>query len=87
MEGCPVTTDNAITAVAGVLVLLPNTAALVAGLTLTPGEQFVLLILSLIGAALLKQSKPAGKPKALSAADVDRLAKAVLAENKRQAAS
>lgn len=82
-----VNTDAMITAIATVLVALPNTGALVAGLQLTPGEQFVCLILSLIGAAILKQQQPSGKAKALTASDIDRLAKAVLAENKRQAVS
>lgn len=63
-------TDGLITALAGVLVLLPNTAALVVGLQLTPGEQLVLLVLAGIGAAILKQQNPSGS---LSSEDVRRL--------------
>lgn len=64
--------DGLITALAGVLVLLPNTAALVTGLQLSPGENFVLLILAGIGAAILKQQKPVGGN--LSDEDVRRIA-------------
>lgn len=59
-----------VTALAGVLVLLPNTAALVTGLTLTPTENFVLLVLAGVGAAILKQQNGSG----LSDEDVRRIA-------------
>jgi hypothetical protein len=62
--------EKIVTALAGVLVLLPNTAALVTGLTLTPAENFVLLVLAGVGAAILKQQPGGG----LSDEDVRRIA-------------
>lgn len=62
--------EKIVTALAGVLVLLPNTAALVTGLTLTPTENFVLLVLAGVGAAILKQQNGAS----LSDEDVRRIA-------------
>lgn len=62
--------EKLVTALAGVLVLLPNTAALVTGLTLTPTEHFVLLVLAGVGAAILKQQSGAS----LSDEDVRRIA-------------
>lgn len=64
--------DKLLTGVAGVLVALPNLAGTVAGLDLSPSEHFVLLIVSLIGAAVLKQTKPVGR--SLTAEDVRRIA-------------
>jgi hypothetical protein len=64
--------DKLVTALAGVLVVLPGTAALVPDLHLTPEVSFVLLILSLVGAAILKQQNPLGAT--LSDEDVRRIA-------------
>lgn len=64
--------DKLVTALAGVLVLLPNLAVAVTGLTLTPQENFMLLVLAAIGAAILKV-QPGG---ALSDEDVERIAQA-----------
>lgn len=68
------TNDNLLTALAGVLILLPGTAALVPDLDLTPTAEFVLIVLSLVGAAIMKQTKPAGRGDALSDEDVRRIA-------------
>ena len=69
------TTDNLLTAIAGVLVALPGTVALVPDLRVSPEFQAALLILALVGAAILKQSRPAGsKDGELSDADVRRIA-------------
>lgn len=66
--------DKLLTALAGVLVVLPNAAGTVAGLELTPAEHFALLILSLVGAAILKQTQPVGQSSGLSDEDVRRIA-------------
>lgn len=64
------TNDKLLTALATVLVALPGTASLVPNLELTPLGQFILLVLALIGAAVLKLQPGAG----LSNEDVQRIA-------------
>ena len=64
------TNDKILTALATVMVALPGTAALVPDLDLTPTAQFVLLVLALLGAAILKFQPGA----AMSDADVRRIA-------------
>ena len=64
------TNDKMLTALATVMVALPGTAALVPDLDLTPTAQFVLLVLALLGAAILKYQPGA----AMSDADVRRIA-------------
>ena len=64
------TNDKILTALATVMVALPGTAALVPDLDLTPTAQFVLLVLALLGAAILKYQPGA----AMSDADVRRIA-------------
>ncbi len=57
-------------ALCAVLVAVPGTLALVPDLDLTPGQDAVFLVLSLIGATILSQLPPAGKrvdPDALTA--------------------
>jgi len=49
-----VSNANLIAALATVLVALPGTASLVPNLDLTPLGQFILLVLALVGAAVLK---------------------------------
>lgn len=65
--------ENLIRALAGVMVLLPNTAAAVAGLELTPSENFVLLVLAAVGAAILSELKPSTRT-ALTDEDRKRIA-------------
>lgn len=62
--------DKILTALATVMVALPGTAALVPDLDLTPTAQFVLLVLALLGAAILKFQPGA----AMSDEDVRRIA-------------
>lgn len=64
------TNDRLLTAVAAVLVALPGTASLVPNLDLTPLGQFILLVLALVGAAVLKHQPGGG----LSDEDVRRIA-------------
>ena len=69
-----------LTVLAGVLVALPGTAALVPNLDLTPLRQFILLVLALIGAAILRQQRPSGERVTedgeLSDQEVERIAQA-----------
>ena len=79
--GTRVSNANLITALAGVLVVLPNALPAVAGLNLTPEMHAVLLILSLVGAAILKQQEPVGRQRVqedgeLSDQEVERIAQA-----------
>lgn len=62
--------DKLLTALATVLVALPGTASLVPNLELTPLGQFLLLVLALVGAAVLKLQPGT----ALSDEDVARIA-------------
>ncbi len=66
------TNDKLLTALATVLVALPGTASLVPNLDLTPLGQFILLVLALVGAAVLKMQPGAG----MSEEDVRRVAAA-----------
>lgn len=54
------TWDKLVTALAGVLVALPSTLALVPDLELSPAANAAMLVLALIGAVLLKQQPPSG---------------------------